>query len=42
MTKSTVYSALDLRDGIYQILMRESDIPVTRWALQVVCFGSDL
>ncbi|KAG2767715.1 hypothetical protein PC116_g23445 [Phytophthora cactorum] len=29
MTKSTIYSALDLRDRFYQILMRESDIPLT-------------
>ncbi|KAG2765115.1 hypothetical protein PC116_g26358 [Phytophthora cactorum] len=29
MAKSTVYSALDLRDGFYQILMRESDIALT-------------
>ncbi|KAG2782960.1 hypothetical protein Pcac1_g7205 [Phytophthora cactorum] len=29
MAKSTNYSALDLRDGFYQILMRESDIPLT-------------
>ncbi|KAG2956947.1 hypothetical protein PC118_g24241 [Phytophthora cactorum] len=29
MAKSTTYSALDLRDGFYQILMRESDIPLT-------------
>ncbi|KAG2785264.1 hypothetical protein Pcac1_g5267 [Phytophthora cactorum] len=29
MTKSTIYSALNLRDGFYQILMRESDIALT-------------
>ncbi|KAG3231281.1 hypothetical protein PI124_g23624 [Phytophthora idaei] len=29
MAKSTTYSALDLRDGFYQILMRESDIALT-------------
>ncbi|POM60930.1 RNA-directed DNA polymerase, partial [Phytophthora palmivora] len=29
MAKSTIYSALDLRDGFYQILMRESDVPLT-------------
>ncbi|KAG3255386.1 hypothetical protein PI124_g81 [Phytophthora idaei] len=29
MAKSTIYSALDLRDGFYQILMRESDVTLT-------------
>ncbi|KAG3092294.1 hypothetical protein PI125_g17183 [Phytophthora idaei] len=29
MTKSTIYSALDLSDGFYQILMRKSDTPLT-------------
>ncbi|OWZ15832.1 reverse transcriptase [Phytophthora megakarya] len=29
MSKSTIYIALDLRDGFYQLLMRESDIPLT-------------
>ncbi|POM79368.1 Pol protein, partial [Phytophthora palmivora] len=29
MSSSTLYSALDLVDGYYQILMREGDIPLT-------------
>ncbi|KAG2793558.1 hypothetical protein PC112_g23392 [Phytophthora cactorum] len=29
MAKSTIYSALDLRDGFYQILIRESDVTLT-------------
>ncbi|POM78892.1 Hypothetical protein PHPALM_3526 [Phytophthora palmivora] len=29
MSGCTLYSALDLVDGYYQILMRESDIPLT-------------
>ncbi|KAI9981397.1 hypothetical protein PInf_009149 [Phytophthora infestans] len=33
MAKSTVYSALDLRDGFYQILMRERAIPLTALAV---------
>ncbi|KAG2896634.1 hypothetical protein PC115_g17465 [Phytophthora cactorum] len=29
IAKSTIYSAFDLRNGFYHILMRESDIPLT-------------
>ncbi|KAE9053058.1 hypothetical protein PF007_g33054 [Phytophthora fragariae] len=29
MSGSVIYSAIDLTDGFYQILMRESDIPLT-------------
>ncbi|KAE9271063.1 hypothetical protein PR003_g30622, partial [Phytophthora rubi] len=29
MSGSISYSAIDLTDGFYQILMRESDIPLT-------------
>ena len=29
MAKSTILSSMDLRDGFYQILMRERDIPYT-------------
>ena len=29
MSKSTISSSMDLMDGFYQILMRESDIPYT-------------
>ncbi|GMF52970.1 unnamed protein product [Phytophthora fragariaefolia] len=29
MSSSVIYSAIDLTDGFYQILMRESDIPLT-------------
>src|SRR5690242_9313136 len=29
MSGSTIFSAIDLIDGFYQILMRESDIPLT-------------
>ena len=29
MSKSTIFSSMDLMDGFYQILMRERDIPYT-------------
>ena len=29
MSKSTIFSSMDLMDGLYQILMRERDIPYT-------------
>ena len=29
MAKSTIFSSMDLMDGLYQILMRERDIPYT-------------
>ncbi|KAE9280336.1 hypothetical protein PF008_g28159 [Phytophthora fragariae] len=29
MSGSVIYSAIDLTDGFYQILLRESDIPLT-------------
>ena len=29
MTKITIFSAMDLMDGFYQILMRKKDIPYT-------------
>ena len=29
MSKSTIFSSMDLMDGFYQILMRERDIPFT-------------
>ena len=29
MSGSVIFSAIDLTDGFYQILMRESDIPLT-------------
>ncbi|POM66727.1 Gag protein [Phytophthora palmivora] len=35
MSGCTLYSALDLIDGYYQILMRESDIPLTAEAIAV-------
>ncbi|POM62105.1 putative Polyprotein [Phytophthora palmivora] len=35
MSGCTLYSALDLVDGYYQILMRESDIPLTATAMEV-------
>ncbi|GMG15543.1 unnamed protein product [Phytophthora fragariaefolia] len=35
MSGSVIYSAIDLRDGFYQILVRESDIPLT--AVSTLC-----
>ena len=29
MARSTIFTAIDLRDGFYQILMREKDVPLT-------------
>ena len=29
MSKSTIFSSVDLMDGFYQVLMRERDIPYT-------------
>ena len=29
MSKSTIFSSMDLMEGVYQILMRERDIPYT-------------
>ncbi|POM81004.1 Pol protein [Phytophthora palmivora] len=40
MSGCTLYSALDLVDGYYQILMRESDIPLTAASTPSGCFGS--
>ncbi|KAG2871066.1 hypothetical protein PC117_g28343 [Phytophthora cactorum] len=42
MAKSTIYSALDLRDGFYQILMRESDTPLTAMRDASIALGARL
>ena len=36
----TMYSALDLVDGFYQLLMQASDIPLTAVSTQAVCYVS--
>ena len=40
MSKSTIFSSMDLMDGFYQILMRERDITYTAVSTPVVCCGS--
>ena len=40
MAESELYSALNLVDGYYQILMRESDISLTAVSTQAACCGS--
>ncbi|KAG2960479.1 hypothetical protein PC120_g27977 [Phytophthora cactorum] len=42
MAKSTIYSALDLRDGFYQILMRESDVALTAMRDASIALGARL
>ncbi|POM69493.1 Inositol-3-phosphate synthase [Phytophthora palmivora] len=39
MSGCTLYSALDLVDGYYQILMRESNIPLTAVSTRAGCSG---
>ncbi|KAG3087966.1 hypothetical protein PC121_g4499 [Phytophthora cactorum] len=40
MARSTIYSALDLRDGFYQILMRERDITLTAMRGAPIALGA--
>ncbi|GMF50592.1 unnamed protein product [Phytophthora fragariaefolia] len=40
MTGCTFYSALDLVDEYYQVLIKESDIPLTAVSTPAVCSGS--
>ena len=42
MQGSTEFSTVDLRDGYYQILMRESDIPSLLFSHLVECYGNIL
>jgi hypothetical protein len=39
MSGSVIYSAIDLTDGFYQILMRESDVPLTTVSTQRYALG---
>ena len=41
MSKSTIFSSMDLMDGFYQILMRERDIPFTAVSTHSGSLGMD-
>ncbi|KAE9034871.1 hypothetical protein PR003_g12623 [Phytophthora rubi] len=42
MSGSVIYSAIDLTDGLYQILMRESDIPLTAVSTPSASYFDDI